>query len=74
MNTSKIYLFFFVFIGLFCACSDDDNDSPAEKDYFTLWNSCEALNTLQEYVEDVTNPDSKNYITRKDRIATFDHI
>ena len=72
MNTSKIYLFFFVFIGLFCACSDDDNDSPAEKDYFTLWNSCEALNTLQEYVEDVTNPDSKNYITRKDRIATFD--
>ena len=41
-------------------------------DYFTLWNQCEALTSLQEYVEDVTNPASVNYIRPEDRIATFD--
>ena len=51
-------------------CTKDD---PAPgKDYFTLWNSCEALTALQEYVEDVTNPSSRNYIEPADRIATFD--
>ena len=58
------------------SCSkDDDNktvERPASKDYFTLWNSCEALTALQEYVDDVTNPASKNFITEEDRIATFD--
>ena len=51
-------------------CSKMDTDTP--KDYFTLWNSCEALTALQEYVEDVTNPSSLNYIPPEDRIATFD--
>ena len=41
-------------------------------EYFTLWNQCEALTSLQEYVEDVTNPESANYISPEDRIATFD--
>ena len=45
----------------------------AEKQiYFTLWNDCDSLNTLMDYVEDVTNPSSDNYIPREDRIATFD--
>ena len=51
-------------------CTKDD--TAPEKDYFTLWNSCEALTALQEYVEDVTNPSSRNYIEPADRIATFD--
>ena len=64
---------------------DDDNQiivTPPAKEYFTLWrstsgrlqgkNQCEALTALQEYVEDVTNPDSKNFIREEDRIATFD--
>ena len=42
------------------------------KEYFQLWNSCEALTTLKAYVEDVTNPQSVNYIPQEDRIATFD--
>ncbi len=45
-------------------------DTP--KQYFTLWNSCEALTVLQEYVQDVTDPSSRNYIKPEDRIATFD--
>ena len=58
------------------ACSNDDNASqvvqPVTKEYFTLWNECEALTALQDYVQDVTNPSSPNYIKEEDRIATFD--
>ena len=51
-------------------CSKIDPDTP--KEYFTQWNSCESLTALQEYVQDVTNPTSANYIKPEDRIATFD--
>ncbi len=55
------------------SCSnDDDDESTPQKTYFTSWNQCEALTALQEYVEDVTNPQSPNYINEEDRIATFD--
>ena len=57
------------------SCSNDDNASevvqPA-KEYFTLWNQCEVLTALQDYVKDVTNPNSPNFIKEEDRIATFD--
>ena len=58
------------------SCSkDDDNNStvvlPA-KTYFQSWNQCEALTALKTYVEDVTNPQSPNFISTEDRIATFD--
>ena len=43
-----------------------------KKNYFKLWNGCNALTTLKEYVKDVTNKKSKNYIPVEDRIATFD--
>ena len=49
------------------ACSKTE-----EKKYFELWNSCDALTTLVDYVKDVTNKNSKNYIPVEDRIATFD--
>lgn len=44
----------------------------AQRKYFKLWNNCESLNTLIDYVRDVTNKRSKNYIPVEDRIATFD--
>lgn len=44
----------------------------SSRDYFTLWNDCDSLTTLINYVEDVTNKNSKNYIPVEDRIATFD--
>lgn len=64
-------------VGMVCGCSDDKSDdspdeTPAKKEYFTLWNSCDALTALKEYVEDVTNPNSTNFIKEEDRIATFD--
>ena len=54
------------------SCGDNDDDASAKREYFTSWNSCEALTALKEYVEDVTNPQSPNYIKVEDRIATFD--
>ena len=54
---------------------DDDNNTvvtPPAKAYFTLWNQCEALTALQDYVKDVTDPASRNFIPAEDRIATFD--
>ncbi|MBR3674605.1 MAG: haloacid dehalogenase-like hydrolase, partial [Bacilli bacterium] len=48
------------------------SSAPASKTYFSLWNECSSLTALKNYVEDVTNKDSKNYIPVEDRIATFD--
>jgi phosphoserine phosphatase len=61
-----------VLVTMFSACSSDDGDSPAKKEYFQSWNKCAALDSLQAFVEDVTNPQSPNYISPEDRIATFD--
>ena len=47
------------------SCSNKKND-------FKLWNKCDSLTKLKEYVSDVTNKKSKNYIPEEDRIATFD--
>ena len=57
---------------VFTSCSKDDDETQDPKAYFTSWNNCEALTALQEYVEDVTNPKSPNFISVEDRIATFD--
>ena len=57
------------------SCSKDNEttiETPQTKEYFTLWNQCEALTALQDYVKDVTNPASANFIPVEDRIATFD--
>ena len=42
------------------------NPDTASGDYFTQWNPCEALTALQEYVQDVTNSASVNYIRPED--------
>ncbi len=58
---------------VFTSCSSDENVvAPVKKEYFKSWNQCEALSALKEYVEDVTNPSSPNFISVDDRIATFD--
>ena len=57
------------------SCNKDESNpevKPVAKEYFTLWNNCEALMALQNFVKDVTNPSSPNFISEEDRIATFD--
>ena len=73
MNKKLLWMFAAIlFLCGTASCSDDKKDTPQPKDYFTLWNDCEALTALQEYVQDVTNPSSPNFIKQEDRIATFD--
>ena len=56
------------------SCSKDEESKVVKQQQvqFTLWNNCEALTALQDYVKDVTNPNSPNFIKEEDRIATFD--
>lgn len=68
----KKCLLLFTLLGalLFTSCH---KDAPASPDFtFTLWNPCESITALKEYVADVTNPNSKNFIAEEDRIVTFD--
>ena len=75
MKQVKLWMLAAILIcgSMLTSCDNDDNPviQPA-KDYFTLWNQCEALTALQNYVKDVTNPASPNFIKAEDRIATFD--
>ena len=71
MKQAKLWMMVVV-LTIFYSCGGDDNGAKPKKDYFTLWNTCEALTVLQEYVNDVTNPNSANFIKEEDRIATFD--
>ena len=62
-----------VIVTVLSGCTSVENVvKPSEKNYLTLWNTCEAVTALQEYVKDVTNPSSANFIKQEDRIATFD--
>ena len=66
----KLLPLLLILSAVYVSCTKATPDAP--KQYFTQWNSCEALTALQAYVQDVTNPSSKNYIKPEDRIATFD--
>ena len=65
---------------LLCVCMMITGFAPAEaapmekaEEAFTQWNpDAPALNALIEYVEDVTDPNSENFIPEEGRIATFD--
>lgn len=67
----QFFLIAVFFVGLLVGCTKETPE-PTAKHYFASWNECEALTALQQYVEDVTNPASANFIPQKDRIATFD--
>ena len=68
----KLSIKILVVIAFACALCACNQNEPAQKEYFTLWNECEALTALQAYVQDVTDPQSANFIPVSDRIATFD--
>ena len=55
-----------------CGGTPASSSSEPAKKYFSLWNECSSLTALKNYVEDVTNEKSKNFIPVEDRIATFD--
>ena len=72
MKTKRIFVLLPLLMLVSSCGSNDKGGSTPSKTYFKLWNSCDSLTTLKEYVEDVTNPNSKHFIPVEDRIATFD--
>ena len=70
MKLKKLFMLIvaFVFVVSLGSCGKKNCNNES----FKLWNDCDSLNVLTDYVEDVTNSKSKNYIPVKDRIATFD--
>lgn len=68
----QLFPLLIVVVGILMGCGDNEPELKNTKNYFTQWNTCEALTALQAYVEDVTNPNSENFIEVDDRIATFD--
>ena len=55
-----------------CVPTSSSSSSQPVQDYFQLWNDCASLTKLKDYVANVTNPASEDFIPVEDRIATFD--
>jgi len=76
MKKLLIFIAISVFINVFtgCAPNADTNDKTSKQaDPLASWNTGKSKNSIINYVADVTNPDSKNFIAISDRIATFDN-
>ena len=52
--------------------SKDKNKKKGGKKTLTLWNECNAKSILMNYVKNVTNENSPDFIKQEDRIAIFD--
>ena len=62
----KIIIYVLLIFSIFSLVSCD------KKAKFEYWNDCESLTALKDYVSDVTNKKSVNFIPIEDRIAVFD--
>jgi hypothetical protein len=49
------------------------NDKKEAKVYLQSWNDTQTKQNIIDFVEEVTNENSPNYIKVEDRIATFDN-
>ena len=52
--------------------SKENKKKKYEKKSLTLWNECKAKSILMNYVKNVTNENSPDFIKKEDRIAIFD--
>ena len=74
------YLSFFIVIALFSSCDENAdkelNSIPlveTEIDPLPSWNEGPTKTAIIEFVEDVVNEESPNFVEVSDRIATFDN-
>lgn len=73
MVKNKIFissLFLFIIFIFGCALSENEK---IEKEFLSSWNEGTTKTAIINYVNDVTNTESKNFIDIPDRIATFDN-
>jgi len=68
-----ISLLFIIITG--CSGPNDEGQKQATNNINPLpsWNECTSKAAIMDYVNDVTNPASKNFIPVAERIATFDN-
>jgi hypothetical protein len=68
-KTVSLFVVCIMLCSIFGGCAQN----PSNEDSFTAWvDDSEPVAALREYVEDVTNEKSKNFIPVEDRIAVFD--
>ena len=68
-NTVSLLMVCLLLCGILAGCAP----APATEESFTTWvDGSEPIAALKEYVEDVTNEKSENFIPVEDRIAVFD--
>lgn len=73
MVKNKIFISsLFLFIIFIFGCTLSENEK-IEKEFLSSWNEGTTKTAIINYVNDVTNTESKNFIDIPDRIATFDN-
>ncbi|NES83682.1 MAG: haloacid dehalogenase-like hydrolase, partial [Moorea sp. SIO2B7] len=74
MKKRTFLVFLSILLSVFCLGSFV-GCPPAAADYDPLvsWNEGATKQGIVNFVEDVTNPNSDNYVPPSDRIATFDN-
>ena len=75
MKTLSIFIALSVFFNVFVACTPnaDTNNISKQSDPLVSWNAGKTKTAIIDYVNDVTNAESANFISIPDRIATFDN-
>ncbi len=72
VNTQTIKLiYYFFFATLFYSCSEVQQNSSNEP--LPSWNESASKQNILDYVTDITNEGSENFISPKDRIVCFDN-
>lgn len=62
-----------VLLGFVVSCSTGSKSDSAKSDPLPSWNEGETKSAIINFVEDVTNANSPNFVEISDRIATFDN-
>ena len=72
MKITNTWVLLFLVWGLI-ACTGDNNITNDQQDPLPSWNEGATKTAIINYVKDVTNTESNNFIPIPDRIATFDN-
>ena len=70
MNKKKLIFSLLAIVLLSWSCSEQTTKTP---DPLPSWNSGNTKQAILDYIADVTNPESVNFIPISERIATFDN-
>jgi phosphoserine phosphatase len=76
MKKRSLFFVVSVLLNVFVACTpgvDENNQNSIKVNPLSSWNNGKTKASIIEYVDDVTNTESVNFINIPDRIAVFDN-